>query len=218
MKKLSLVMLTLITIANAALPVHPLSAAFKSIDNGGTKQAIDAYKDGIGAEIVDNPGVVTDNAAMNTLVYKYGDAAKTSGITVVSQVMATGSVADKVIGGALTINGTSCNDNNAVTTGETWLNGVCQGGTMLTLAPSGLYYDNCESGARTWVNAGLYCASKGMRLPTQIEPNSGNNIPSCHSTMTWTSGRSGSNIYILWNGNSDFSRSGLDSNFVRCVK
>lgn len=45
------------------------------------------------------------------------------------------------VGGTATYihtNGTTCDDNNAATTGETWLNDVCQGGTAPALS--------CEAG------------------------------------------------------------------------
>ena len=111
--------------------INPLPASFRSIDNGGTKQAIDAYKDGIGAELMDKPGVATDNTAMNTLVYKYGEAAKSNNVTVVNQVINGNSnptAADLALAGRLTIDGVSCNDGDIATSGETWLNGICQGG------------------------------------------------------------------------------------------
>jgi hypothetical protein len=114
---------------------NPLSNSVKSIDNGGVKSAIDAYKDGIGAELVERPGVAVDNSAMNTLALKYGEAAKINNTTIVDQVMnGNGTAEDKIIAGKLTINGTSCNDGNAGTTGETWFNGVCQGGVSTIMS------------------------------------------------------------------------------------
>ena len=110
---------------------NPLPASVKATDNGGSKSAIDAYKDGIGAELIDKPGVATDNSAMNILTIKYGEEAKASNVTVVDQVLYGNSnptAADLVLAGRLTIDGASCNDGNAATTGETWLNGTCQGG------------------------------------------------------------------------------------------
>jgi hypothetical protein len=112
--------------------INPLPNSVKSIDNGGTKSAIDAYKDGIGAELIDKPGVATDNSAMNTLVLKYGEAAKANNVTIVDQVVygtsPEATQAEKSLAGTLTLNGATCNDGNAATTGETWLNSVCQGG------------------------------------------------------------------------------------------
>jgi hypothetical protein len=127
---LSIITSTAIISANTF--TNPLPNSVKSIDNGGIKHAIDAYKDGIGAELVNIPGTEIDNSAMNTLALKYGEAAKTNNTTIVDQVVyGTGTAADKIIAGKLTINGASCNDNNVNTIGETWLNGVCQGGTMV---------------------------------------------------------------------------------------
>jgi hypothetical protein len=119
------------SILSADTFINPLPNSVKSIDNGGVKSAIDAYQDGIGAELIDKPGVATDNSAMNTLVLKYGEAAKSNNVTIVDQVVyGTGTEADKIIAGKLTINGATCNDSNVNTIGETWLNGVCQGGTV----------------------------------------------------------------------------------------
>jgi hypothetical protein len=115
--------------------INPLPNAVKAIDNGGTLSAIDAYKDGIGAELMDKPGISTDNSAMNTLVYKYGETAKTNNVTIVDQVVygtsPIATQAEKALAGKLTIDGASCNDNNINSIGETWLNGTCQGGTMV---------------------------------------------------------------------------------------
>jgi hypothetical protein len=111
--------------------INPLPASFRSIDNGGTKQAIDAYKDGIGAELIDKQGIATDNSAMNTLVLKYGEAAKANNVTIVDQVVYGNSnptSADLALAGRLTIDGAACNDGNIGTSGETWLSGICQGG------------------------------------------------------------------------------------------
>jgi hypothetical protein len=112
---------------------NPLPASVKATDNGGVKSAIDAYKDGIGAELVEKPGVAVDNSAMNILTIKYGEAAKINNVTVVDQVVYGNSnptAADLALAGTLTVNGAACNDSNINTTGETWLNGLCQGGVV----------------------------------------------------------------------------------------
>ena len=131
MKKQLFLSLALYSCLFADTFINPLPNSVKSIDNGGTKSAIDVYKDGIGAELMDKPGVATDNSAMNTLVYKYGEEAKTNNVTIVDQVINGNSnptAADVVLAGRLTIDGAACNDGNIDTNGETWLNGVCQGG------------------------------------------------------------------------------------------
>jgi hypothetical protein len=110
---------------------NPLPASVKATDNGGVKSAIDAYKDGIGAEIMDRPGTATDNSAMNILALKYGEAAKTNNTTIIDQVVNGNSnptAADLALAGKLALDGAACNDGNAATNGETWLSGVCQGG------------------------------------------------------------------------------------------
>jgi hypothetical protein len=133
MKKQFFLSLTLSSCLFADTFINPLPNSVKSIDNGGVKSAIDAYKDGIGAELMDKPGVATDNSAMNTLVYKYGEEAKTNNVTIVDQVINGNSnptAADVVLAGRLTIDGASCNDSNPNSYGETWLSGMCQGGII----------------------------------------------------------------------------------------
>ena len=132
MNKIIGLSLLLSSIISADTFINPLPASVKAIDNGGSKNAIDAYKDGIGAELIDKPGVATDNSAMNILTIKYGEDAKLNNTTVVDQVIYGNSnptTADLALAGKLTIDGAACNDSNAGTTGETWLNGICQGGT-----------------------------------------------------------------------------------------
>ncbi len=88
--KYSILVLSLISaISFADTFTNPLPSSVKAIDNGGTKQAIDAYKDGIGAELIDKPGVATDNSAMNILTIKYGEVAKANNNNIVDQVLAT---------------------------------------------------------------------------------------------------------------------------------
>ena len=124
---------------------NPLPNSVRAIDNGGSLQAIDAYKDGIGAELIDKPGVATDNSAMNTLVLKYGEDAKANNVTIVDQVVyGTSPIApntDKLLAGKLTIDGASCNDGNPLSIGESWINGVCSGG----LIPNGTSCDDSNT-------------------------------------------------------------------------
>jgi hypothetical protein len=124
---------------------NPLPLSFRAVDNGGTLQAIDAYKDGVGAELIDKPGVATDNSAMNTLVLKYGEAAKANNVTIVDQVVyGTSPVAtqtEKSLAGNLTVNGAACNDGNQLTVGESWINGLCTGG----LIPNGTSCDDSNT-------------------------------------------------------------------------
>ena len=135
MKKILLSVCTATAILAATSFTNPLPNSVKATDNGGVLQAIDAYKDGIGAELMDKPGVATDNSAFNTLVFKYGEAAKANNVTLVDQVVygtsPVATQAEKVLVGKLTIDGASCNDSNVNTIGETWLSGICQGGIMV---------------------------------------------------------------------------------------
>ena len=88
--KYSLIVLSFMSaITFADTFTNPLPSSVKSIDNGGILYATDAYKDGIGAELVDKPGIATDNSAMNILTIKYGEVAKTNNNNIVDQVLAT---------------------------------------------------------------------------------------------------------------------------------
>lgn len=107
--------------------VNPLPLSSRSTESGGTLSAIDAYQDGVGAMVVET-GRGIDNAAMNTLVFKYGNEAKNNTLTVGDQVLLSGTAEDKLLAGKLFADGVSCNDLNPASTGETYLNGVCQGG------------------------------------------------------------------------------------------
>jgi hypothetical protein len=132
--KYSIITLSLLTTLVFADFINPLPASVKALDNGGVKQAIDAYKDGIGAELVDKPGVATDNSAMNVLTLKYGSDAKINNTTIIDQVVngnSNATAADLALAGKLSVDGAACNDANSGTTGETWLNGVCQGGVAI---------------------------------------------------------------------------------------
>lgn len=132
------IMITNLTAAQ--LFINPLPIPFKSIDNGGSLHSIDAYKDGVGAIILDNlnAGIHIDNSAMNTLVYKYGERAKTNNVSVLNEVIygTTATAADKLIASGInpSINGTTCDDNNPYTYNDKYLNGLC----------SGLYYKSCN--------------------------------------------------------------------------
>lgn len=85
------------------------------------------------------------------------------------------------------INGTVCNDGNTLTSEEKYLNGICQGG--LFTAGNNLKYDQCEGGLKNLSTATSYCSLKGMRLPTIAETSDTwfgagiNGVPACSS---WT--------------------------------
>lgn len=116
--------------------------------------------------------------------------------------------------------------------------GICYTATAADVCGPGLTYDSstktcsktvitwdgCEGGAPNWWNANSYCASKGMRLPTNAETSSqGGPVPSC-GTHTWTSQYPGCGEgydYGLWlspNGWSCWGSQPKWSHGVRCVK
>jgi hypothetical protein len=65
------------TDSRLVLQKHPLPASVRSTDFGGTKQAIDAYEDGVGVVLSTvNPDLNVDNSPTNELVYKYGAKVK----------------------------------------------------------------------------------------------------------------------------------------------
>lgn len=113
--------------ADTFIPSGVLSSEFKATDNGGTLNAIDAYKDGIGALVINNPGFSINNSAMNNLVFKYGETAKINNLTIFDQVSNTGTFPDKEIMGLLKIDGTICDDKNNETYRDIYTNGVCSG-------------------------------------------------------------------------------------------
>lgn len=80
--------------------VNPLPNSSKSIENGGTLSAIDAYQDGVGAMVVKS-GRGIDNSVMNALVFKYGSEAKDNGVILGDQVILSGTAEDKLLAGKL---------------------------------------------------------------------------------------------------------------------
>lgn len=125
--------------------VNPLSNSMKAIDNGGAKQAIDAYKDGVGVIVLDNLGLKTqvDNSAMNTLVFKYGESAKINNKSIASEVLSTPSapINDIILANNMTNNLPNiCDDNNINTYYDKMVNGVCTG----TLS-SALVFESTEN-------------------------------------------------------------------------
>lgn len=203
--------------------INPLPSSVRSIDNGGIKQAIDAYKDGIGVELMDKPGVVTDNAAMNTLVYKYGEAAKISNKTILNEVSGTSGISsyDLNLASKLATDGTLCNDGNNLTINDIYTNGICSG-----TIPAIPLYDNCEGGTKNWPDAKAFCLAKGMRLATTGEITYyGGQIPSCSSGFTWTQSTSSVDNYWVWYHDTSLSQHNIAHSYiyggsygVRCVR
>jgi hypothetical protein len=209
--------------------VNPLPASVKAIDNGGVKQSIDAYKDGIGAELMDKPGVATDNTAMNTLVFKYGEAAKTANKSIVNQVNNTAGVSTTDLALAVQISannpnvdGTACNDNNVNTVNDKYMNNVCSGV---------LAFDSCEGGVFVGLqNAMNYCQSKGMRVPKLNEfkaftPTANimvcpyKNIYGGNYTWTSTTQNNGNEAFVVQSDNISYTpaTASVHAAFVRCV-
>lgn len=141
----SMFALSLISAASAApilndgkevLSKHPLGVEYRSKEYGGTKDAIDAYSDGVGVYVGGaNPNKSVNQAPMNKLVAKYGESAKAKGVTVAEEVAYGGvaTEADKVLlSKAMDIStihpdGTICNDGNALTINDKYTSGACNG-------------------------------------------------------------------------------------------
>jgi hypothetical protein len=65
-----------------------LKTSVRSKEYGGTKDAIDAYRDGVGVFVShSNPAQAVDYSPMNKLVYKYGEKAKESNVQIHDQVL-----------------------------------------------------------------------------------------------------------------------------------
>lgn len=161
MKKSLLLSLVCCSFMYAAGFVNPLPVSSKALENGGTLSAIDAYQDGVGAMVVEN-GRGIDNSAMNKLVFKYGNAAKDSLLSVGDEVLLNGTPEDKLLAGKLYPDGGTCTDGNNLTQGETWLSGVCQGG----LIPNGI---SCSDNLSNTINDQYFnqiCVGKIVTNPS----------------------------------------------------
>lgn len=136
--KLGIVPLASVSLLIAASPMMPTSM---STDNGGTKLAIDAYSDGAGILMINQAADTKfDNSSMNKLVFKYGDAAKSSNTTIKNQVNVLSPGATALEKAAATtsleiakivinppVNGVSCDDGSPSTIGDSWSGGICAG-------------------------------------------------------------------------------------------
>lgn len=113
----------------------PLSMESLSVENSGTKTAIDAYQDGVGIYTVESIGAEKiDNSNMNNLVFKYGNQAKELNVSLKDYIQTNGNSFEKE--SALLIdkfipmvpsNGMVCNDNNEQTSNDMFKNGICIG-------------------------------------------------------------------------------------------
>ena len=159
------------------LSKHPLGVEYRSKEYGGTKDAIDAYSDGVGVFVGgSNPNKIVNQAPMNELVAKYGDSAKAKGITVAEEVTygGTATEADKaLLAKAIDVNsiipdGTACDDGNVQTIKDKYTSGTCAGinpPVPVTYEPfTGLYYTEEQSNMQ-YAGAVSYCQKIGMRLP-----------------------------------------------------
>lgn len=152
---LSVALLSALNAFGATNTVNPLSPSFKALDNGGSLDAIDAYQDGVGVVITGDNTIVINNSPMNTLVFKYGEAAKENGVPLVEQVQVDGTLTDKELASIIlenVPNGTACNDNNTLTENDVYTNGVCAGTPI----------QSCATGYSGDVTSGIFCFSQGL--------------------------------------------------------
>jgi hypothetical protein len=134
----------------------PINNKFLSIENGGDKEAIDAYSDGIGLYVT---GEDKSYKAMNELVFKHGEEAKKAGETLKDYVISNGSDSEKQLASFLGdsssepssepsfIIGDSCDDNDSNTTNDRYIdtNGTCHGNYIPVISSlSG--WDSLDSG------------------------------------------------------------------------
>jgi hypothetical protein len=148
------------------LSEHPLQAKDRSIDHGGTKTMIDAYRDGVGVSVgTFEADKSINNAPINTLVYKYGELAKENSVSLKDQVLFGGNssaeeieLANKII---------SSESSGGAPEEPT----APEGMTIEGQAGNRLFYTTCtlvEHGT-TLEQFREECASTGMRVPEPEE-------------------------------------------------
>lgn len=136
MKKIAIIVLGLSSLMFADKVSLPISPTFLSLDNGGTLSASDSYRDGIGIYFV-SPAL--DNKEMNSLVYKYGPAAKENNSTLKNYILNAGdNQEDRNLAlnlgkfkPAFELDGSLCDDGNSETFSDKYVNGVCVGKTQM---------------------------------------------------------------------------------------
>lgn len=148
--------ITAVALSANMLPNNVINTSSLAIEHGGTKPAIDAYRDGAGAYVIGSQGgVKMDNSPMNNLVFKFGEEAKANNVRLDDQVITidaltstTTQKADAVKLNAvkLALEGTTCDDNNALTMLDRYENGVCVGTVM-----------SCENGYAGVVSGNISC-------------------------------------------------------------
>lgn len=124
-----------------AMPAYPMDINSRSVENGGTMSAQEAYSDGVGTIVKGNIGSRVDNTAMNALVKKYGLIAAENGVSIDAQVLegtndSAPSAQDvtfaKIIRGntndsGFASEGTLCDDGDIQTINDAYSAGVCVG-------------------------------------------------------------------------------------------
>ncbi|MDK2063322.1 BspA family leucine-rich repeat surface protein [Aliarcobacter butzleri] len=110
----------------------PIDKNFLSVENGGTKSAIDAYSDGVGLFISGTDNSKIDNSAMNQAVFVLGEEAKKEGISLKQKLGDKNLNADIEIIASGIVNsviGESCDDGREDTINDIYVNtnGTCVG-------------------------------------------------------------------------------------------
>lgn len=131
------------------LSKSPIGANFLSVENGGTKSAIDAYSDGVGLFISGADNSKIDNSAMNKAVFSHGEEAKNEGKSLKEVLEDKGLNTDVEIiasSGVSSVIGESCDDGNPNTTGDMYINttGTCMG-TEIVRSENKCYGDEIGS-------------------------------------------------------------------------
>jgi len=122
------------TAGKVKLSKSPIDLNFLSVENGGSKSAIDAYSDGVGMAVVGN-SITVDNSKMNNSVFTEGLLAKNEVVSLKQFLNNKNSGSGEnieVIGGQGSLNsviGDPCNDGNSLTGNDIYVdqNGTCQG-------------------------------------------------------------------------------------------
>ena len=136
MKKILLLIIMISSMLFSAIRSQiPLPASQLSTDNNGLKNAIEAYRDGVGIYTVKaQNGEDLDNKEMNSLVFKYGEVAGDSNISLKEYVLEHGNNSEKESASKLgkfepfvPLAGSSCDDNNIKTINDRYVDGVCVG-------------------------------------------------------------------------------------------
>lgn len=181
--------------AGNAVINNPLSADVRGLSSGGILNDIDAYTDGAGVSVIGSTSVSggsVDNSAQSKLILKYGEKAKADAISVSAKVLASDASAEekilatKMAGDAISIiggfaDGTSCDDENEMTSLDQYTNNVCSGtfidgtpcddgdistsddsytngictGVIIPTAPEGLIIEGVSPNGLTYTSCGI---------------------------------------------------------------